>query len=199
MKKLDKKRLIEPILENLRKTGDIKHCAEGIEDISQKTVSRGTDPDSFYFHPEFNRKVNEALKVYRESNQEPHENPQTRKTVLEQFDAMVTSGDSAVTGFEYHEDEKHEKLMGKLRRKTYQRPGLRQWVYEKAFPPPVYAEKAVLDITGNQLSDLMKDDYITEEERKICLQWLTRWIQQAKVELQRQGVSTRLLDGIDKA
>ncbi len=190
MGKLDKKIVVDGIIENLRKYGNFKQCIIGVN-CSLQTVKNARNPESPYYRPEFAKKVDEALQYYAKTNQHPSQNPKTRQTALEQFNAGVSAGRSSITKFEYLPD-------GKVDRKLHQKPGLEKWVMEMIWPPPTYSEKAVLDVTGNQLNDLMHGSY-TEEERMFLLRWLTNWIQQAKIELQRQGVSTRLLDGIDKA
>jgi len=67
-------------------------------------------------------------------------------------------------------------------------------LWEILHPKKNWSENAVLLVTSNQLQDIVNDEALTDEERRILLTWLPRWIQQATEELQKQGLPVKFLD-----
>lgn len=67
-------------------------------------------------------------------------------------------------------------------------------LWEILHPKKNWSERAFLLVTSNQLQDIVNDSALTDEERRILLTWLPRWIQQATEELQKQGLSVKFLD-----
>lgn len=67
-------------------------------------------------------------------------------------------------------------------------------VWDILHPKKPWAESAVLLVTSNQMESIVNDEALTEEERRILLTWLPRWIQKAAEDLQKQGLPVKYLD-----
>ena len=67
-------------------------------------------------------------------------------------------------------------------------------IWEILHPKKIWSEASVLMVTSNQMQDIVNDEVLSEEDKKVLFRWLPRWIQKATQELQKSGIPVKYLD-----
>lgn len=170
----------------IQQKGTLDGCTIGLP-IAARSIWNYIDSGSRSYQPGFHIKVKEAFAFYGKTHRHPSDDPEIKQDVLTQFREMVKAGQSNEQTIEYDDG-------GKPVRKLYKKPGVEQWVFNTAFPPKMFTERAILSVTSNLLKDITTFPFEKEETRQAVIAWLSDWIRRATEELHKQGLNVKVLE-----